>query len=282
MSTSRGQRRSVRAPLGRFEAKSGSLAWSGLRRWGVSLPTRPSFVLRRRPDRLERLAADVPNSRRLYEPLLLSFQVSLLATLIAGACGVILAGLLAQRRFRGARLVDAILNAPLVLPPTVLGYYLLVVVGRESVLGRAYEAATGSPIVFTRSGAVFAAALAALPFVARSARAALDSVELRFTEAAATLGAPPLRAFVRVRMPLAARGILAGLTLGFARSLGDFGVTLMVAGNIPHRTQTASLAIYDALQAGRDGQASALAAVLTSLAILALYTINRLSPGPAR
>lgn len=218
----------------------------------------------------------------MYEPLLLSFQVSLLATLIAGACGVILAGLLVQWRFPGARLVDAVLNAPLVLPPTVLGYYLLVVIGRESALGRAYEAVTGSPIVFTRSGAVFAAALAALPFVARSARAALDSVEPRFTEAAATLGAPPLRAFVRVRMPLAARGILAGLTLGFARSLGDFGVTLMVAGNIPHRTQTASLAIYDALQAGRDSQAGTLAAVLTALAILALYAINRLSPGPAR
>jgi molybdate transport system permease protein len=224
----------------------------------------------------------VPDSRRLYGPLLLSFEVSLLATLLAGICGVALAGLLSERRFPGAQLLDAILNAPLVLPPTVLGYYLLVLLGRESWLGRAYEALTGSPIVFTRTGAVCAAALAALPFVARSSRAALDSVEPRFVEAARVLGAPPLRAFVRVRMPLAARGILAGLTLGFARSLGDFGVTLMVAGNIPGRTQTASLAIYDAIQAGRDSQASALAAILTSLAILALYAINRLSPGPAR
>jgi molybdate transport system permease protein len=224
----------------------------------------------------------VPDSRGLYGPLLLSFEVSLLATLLAGICGVALAGLLSERRFPGAQLLDAILNAPLVLPPTVLGYYLLVLLGRESSLGRAYEALTGSPIVFTRTGAVCAAALAALPFVARSSRAALDSVEPRFVEAARVLGAPPLRAFVRVRMPLAARGILAGLTLGFARSLGDFGVTLMVAGNIPGRTQTASLAIYDAIQAGRDSQASALAAILTSLAILALYAINRLSPGPAR
>jgi molybdate transport system permease protein len=224
----------------------------------------------------------VPDSRRLYGPLLLSFEVSLLATLLAGVCGVALAGLLSERRFPGAQLLDAILNAPLVLPPTVLGYYLLVLLGRESSLGRAYESVTGSPIVFTKTGAVCAAALAALPFVARSSRAALDSVETRFVEAARVLGAPPLRAFVRVRMPLAARGILAGLTLGFARSLGDFGVTLMVAGNIPGRTQTASLAIYDAIQAGRDSQAGALAAILTSLAILALYAINRLSPGPAR
>jgi molybdate transport system permease protein len=210
-------------------------------------------------------------------PLLLSFQVSLLATLLAGVLGVALAGMLARRRFPGAQLLDALLNAPLVLPPTVLGYYLLVLLGRSSALGRAYEALTGSSIVFTRTGATCAAALAALPFVARSARAALEAVEPRFGEAAATLGAPPLRAFVRVLLPLASRGILAGLTLGFARSLGDFGVTLMVAGNIPGQTQTASLAIYDAIQAGRDAQAGGLAAVLSTLAVLSLYAINKLS-----
>lgn len=213
-------------------------------------------------------------------PLLLSLQVSLLATLIAGVLGVALAGLLTQRRFAGAELLDAVLNAPLVLPPTVLGYYLLVLLGRESALGRAYEAVTGSSIVFTVTGATLAAALSALPFVARSARAALQSIEPRFAEAAATLGAPPLRAFTRVSLPLASRGILAGVTLGFARSLGDFGVTLMVAGNIPGHTQTASLAIYDAIQAGRDTQAGALAAILSAAAILALYAINKLSPRP--
>jgi molybdate transport system permease protein len=210
-------------------------------------------------------------------PLLLSFQVSLLATVLAGALGIALAGVLVQRRFPGAQLLDAVLNAPLVLPPTVLGYYLLVLLGRESALGRAYEAVTGSSIVFTRTGATCAAALAALPFVARSAKAALESVDPRFAEAAATLGAPPLRTFQRVLLPLASRGIWAGLTLGFARSLGDFGVTLMVAGNIPERTQTASLAIYDAIQAGRDAQAGGLAAILTTLAVVALYAINKLS-----
>lgn len=211
-------------------------------------------------------------------PLLLSFEVSLLATLLAGVLGVALAGVLSARRFPGAELLDAFLNAPLVLPPTVLGYYLLVLLGRETALGRAYEALTGSSIVFTRTGATCAATLAALPFVARSARAALDSVEARYAEAAATLGATPLRAFRRVLLPLASRGILAGLTLGFARSLGDFGVTLMVAGNIPGRTQTASLAIYDAIQAGRDAEAGGLAAVLTTIAVLSLYAINKLTP----
>ena len=210
-------------------------------------------------------------------PLLLSFQISALATLLATLFGTALAGLLSQRRFPGAQLLDAVLNAPLVLPPTVLGYYLLITLGRQSALGHAYEALTGSTIVFTRTGATCAAALAALPFVARSARAALEAVDPRFAEAAATLGAPPLRAFWRVLLPLASRGILAGVTLGFARSLGDFGVTLMVAGNIPGQTQTASLAIYDALQAGRDAQAGGLAAILTTLAVLALYAINRLS-----
>lgn len=215
-------------------------------------------------------------------PLLLSFQVSICATLLAGLLGVALAGVLSRRRFPGSQLLDAILNAPLVLPPTVLGYYLLILLGRQSALGQAYEAVFGSPIVFTRTGATCAAALAALPFVARSARAALDSLEPRFAEAAATLGAPPLRVFVRVLLPLASRGILAGLTLGFARSLGDFGVTLMVAGNIPGQTQTASLAIYDAIQAGRDAQAGGLAAILTTLAILALYAISKLTRADAR
>ena len=210
-------------------------------------------------------------------PLLLSFQVSICATLLAGVLGVALGGVLARRRFPGSQLLDAILNAPLVLPPTVLGYYLLILLGRQSALGRAYEALTGSPIVFTRTGATCAAALAALPFVARSARAALEGLEPRFAEAAATLGAPPLRAFFRVLLPLASRGILAGLTLGFARSLGDFGVTLMVAGNIPGHTQTASLAIYDAIQAGRDAEAGGLATILTTLAVLSLYAINRLT-----
>jgi molybdate transport system permease protein len=218
----------------------------------------------------------------LLAPLLLSFQVSLAATVLATLLGVALARLLSLRRFPGAQLIDAVLNAPLVLPPTVLGYYLLILLGRQSALGRAYESLTGSTIVFTPMGATCAAALSALPFVARSARAALESVDPRFAEAAATLGAPPSRVFGRVLLPLASRGILAGITLGFARSLGDFGVTLMVAGNIPGHTQTASLAIYDAIQAGRDSQASGLAAILTTLAVLALYAINKLTRAATR
>jgi molybdate transport system permease protein len=224
----------------------------------------------------------VPCFARVLGPLLLSFQVSLVATAAAALVGITLAGLLARRRFAGVELLDAMLNAPLVLPPTVLGYYLLVLLGRESALGRAYEQLTGTSIVFTQTGATCAAALAALPFIVRSARAALESVERRFGEAAATLGAAPRRVFFRVELPLASRGILAGITLGFARSLGEFGVTLMVAGNIPGRTETASLAIYDAVQAGHDSRAAGLAAILTTLAVLALYAINKLARSRVR
>ncbi len=212
-----------------------------------------------------------------WEPLLLSFRVAFLSTLIAAVLGVTLALSLSRSRSFVATLLDALLTAPMVLPPTVLGYYVLVVLGRQSALGRAFEALTGSSIVFSRTGLVVAATLAALPFVVRSSRAAFEDVDPTFEAAARTLGARPLRVFLSVTLPLASSGVIAGLTLGFARCLGDFGVTLMVAGNIPGLTQTGALAVYDAVQANRDREAAGMVAVMTSLAVLALYTVNRLS-----
>lgn len=211
-----------------------------------------------------------------WEPLLLSFQVAGFAVVLAGTCGVALAALLASRRLPGGDLLDAVVTAPLVLPPTVLGYYLLVALGRRSVIGHLFEDWTGSSIVFTRTGAVIAATLSALPFVTKSARAALEEVDPRLLDVAATLGAGPLRRFLLIRLPLAGRGIAAGLVLGFAKSLGDFGVTLMVAGNIPGETQTASLAIYDAIAAGRDADATGMVVVLSAIAIAALCGVNSL------
>lgn len=211
------------------------------------------------------------------EPLLLSFQVAALAVLIAGSLGVALAALLARPRFFGSDLLDALIAAPMVLPPTVLGYYLLVALGRQSAVGHAFEALTGASIVFSRTGAVVAATLGALPYVVKSSRAAIEEVDPRLVEAARTVGASPLYAFFAVSLPLSLGGITAGLTLGFARALGDFGVTLMVAGNIPGLTRTGALAIYDAVQAGRDSEASGMAAVMTSLAVLALYAVNKLT-----
>lgn len=211
------------------------------------------------------------------EPLILSFQIALLATLVAGGLGVALAGLMARARFFGRDLLDAMLTAPMVLPPTVLGYYLLVVIGREGALGRAYESLTGSPLAFTPAAAVLAACLTALPFVVKSARAAMEDVDPRLTAAAATLGASPLRVFFTIVLPLSRGGVLAGLTLGFARALGDFGMTLMVAGNIPGLTRTGALAIYDAVQSGRDAEAAGLAATLTALGVAALYLATKLA-----
>jgi molybdate transport system permease protein len=212
-------------------------------------------------------------------PLALSLQIATLATLVAAIAGVGLATLLANVRFPGRDLVDVVVTAPIVLPPTVLGYYLLVSVGRRSAIGHAFEAIFGGSIVFTRTGAVLAATVGALPLVVKSGRAALEAVDPTLVRAARTLGAGAARAFFTVQLPLAARGIVAALMLAFARSLGDFGITLMVAGDIPGETQTASLAIYDAIQEHRDQAALGMVLMLTGIAIAILYTVNKLTGG---
>jgi molybdate transport system permease protein len=211
-----------------------------------------------------------------WAPLLLSFQVALVATALATALGVGLAGAMDRTRFMGSDVLDALITAPMVLPPTVLGYYLLHVVGRDTALGRAWEALTGGSLVFSKSAAVLAGAVAAVPFIVKSARAAMEDVDPTLVGAAATLGASPARVFFTVLLPLSRNGILAGVTLGFARALGDFGVTLMIAGNIPGLTQTGALAIYDAVQANRDAEAAGMAAVMAAVAIAALYAGTKL------
>jgi molybdate transport system permease protein len=212
-------------------------------------------------------------------PLVLSLQIATLATILAAVVGIGLATLLANARFPGRDLLDVIVTAPIVLPPTVLGYYLLVAIGRRSAIGHAFEAVFGTSIVFTRTGAVVAATVGALPLVVKSARAALEGVEPTLVRAARTLGAGPARAFFTVQLPLATRGIMAAVMLAFARSLGDFGITLMVAGDIPGETQTASLAIYDAIQEHRDAAALGMVLSLTAIAIGILYTVNKLTGG---
>jgi molybdate transport system permease protein len=213
-------------------------------------------------------------------PLALSFEVAAVATLVSAVVGVALAALLARGRFPGRDLLDVVLTAPMVLPPTVLGYYLLVVLGRRGAIGRAYEALTGQSIVFTRTGAIVAATVGALPIVVKSGRAALEAVDPTLLAAARTLGAGPARAFFTVALPLARRGLVAALMLAFARSLGDFGVTLMVAGDLPGRTQTAALAIYDAIQGGRESDALGMVLVLSAIALGVLYSVNKLGAPP--
>lgn len=212
-----------------------------------------------------------------WEPLLLSFQVASVATALAMTVGVGLGLLLATRRFLGRDLLDAITTAPMVMPPTVLGYYVLVSLGRNSAIGKLWESATDSSIVFTKTGAVVAAAVGSLPLVVKAARAALEGVDDTLIKAARTLGAGRVRAFFTVHLPLAQRGLWAGFMLAFARALGDFGVTLMVAGDIPGETQTAALAIYDAIQSHDEAAAAGMVAVLTSITVLALYAVNKLT-----
>ncbi len=210
-------------------------------------------------------------------PLALSFVVATLSTLLAAVLGLAIATLFATRRFPGRALLDVLFTVPMVMPPTVLGYYLLVALGRRSILGRTFEAMTGDTIVFTRTGAVLAATVGALPIVIKSGRAALEAVDARLVFAARTLGASPWRAYFTVHLPLAGRGIIAALMLAFARALGDFGVTLMVAGNIPGETQTAAVAIFDAILGQRDQEALGLVLVLSAVATAVLYTVNKLT-----
>ena len=214
-----------------------------------------------------------------WDPLLLSFKIAAISTIIATILGVAI-GTGLSRKFPGRDFLDVLLTTPMVLPPTVLGYYLLVVVGRRSAIGEAWESAFGTSIVFTQTGAVIAATIGALPMITRAARTGLEGVDPNLMRAAQTLGANKVRAFFTVHLPLAAPVILSGVMLGFARALGDFGVTLMIAGDIPGETQTASLAIYDAIQANRQGDAAGMIAVLSAFAIVTLYVANKLNRKP--
>ncbi|MEZ5404067.1 MAG: molybdate ABC transporter permease subunit [Bryobacteraceae bacterium] len=213
-------------------------------------------------------------------PLWLSLRVAALATLVAVAAGLALAYVLANLEFKGKEALDAVLTLPLVLPPTVLGYYLLVLVGRDTAFGRAWEWLFGHPLVFTWQAAVLAAVLHSAPLLIKYARAALESVDHSYERAARTLGAPEWRVFTAVTLPLALRPILAATALAFARSLGDFGVTIMVAGNIPGRTQTVAVAIYDAVEAGNGDLARTLVVVISAIALGILWLANRLGPEP--
>jgi molybdate transport system permease protein len=212
-----------------------------------------------------------------WAPLRLSLQVASLSTLLTLASGTVLALVLTWKRLPARHLFDALVSAPLVLPPTVLGYYLLVVLGRESWLGRAWHAVFGEPIVFNFAGAVIAAAVGSLPLVVRSIRLGIESVEPTLVAAARTLGARPLRVVVTVVLPLAAPGIIAGAMLGFARSLGDYGATQMLAGARIDGTPTASIYVMDQLMINRDDQVFAMSLATTLVGVSLLYLANRLT-----
>jgi molybdate transport system permease protein len=213
-------------------------------------------------------------------PLWLSLRVAAISTAFALAIGLWLAWILANRAFRGKEILDAAITLPLVLPPTVLGYYLLVLLGRASPVGKVYELVFGGPLVFTWQAAVVASLFHSTPLLVKSARAAFESVDRSYERAARSLGASELRLFWRVTLPLVRRSILAAAALAFARSLGDFGVTLMIAGDIPNRTQTVSIAIFDAVEGGNAATARVLVVIISALALAILTLANRLTSNP--
>ncbi len=212
-----------------------------------------------------------------WDALRLSVQVAAASTTLAVVLGVPLAWWLAHARFRGRGLLSAAVLAPMVLPPTVLGYYLLQAVGRRSVVGEALDAAFGFSFVFDWTGAALAAFVVSAPFLVRTAQAGFESVDHTFEDAARTLGCSELSVFITVSAPLAWRSIIAGVALALARGMGEFGATLMVAGSVPGRTRTLSTGIYDAVQAGRTTDAQVLAATLTIVTLGLLTAIGAAS-----
>lgn len=217
-----------------------------------------------------------------WAPLWLSLEIATIAMIVSLVAGTSLALLLRWRRLPLPDLFDAVVSAPLVLPPTVLGYYLLVSLGPDSFVGRAYHAVFGSTITFTFTGAVVAATVGALPLVVRSVRVGLDSVEPSLLAAARTLGASPLRVLVTVTLPLAAPGLIAGAMLGFARALGDYGMTQMVAGTRIEglwldTTSPASIYVYDQLVANHELAARNMAIVTTVVGVTILFVANRMT-----
>jgi molybdate transport system permease protein len=205
--------------------------------------------------------------------------VAAISTAIAAVAGLGISYVLANRSFRGKELLDAVVTLPLVLPPTVLGYYLLVLIGRDTAIGRLYEWLFGVSLVFTWQAAVVAALLHSAPLLIKSARAALESVDHDYERAARSLGASEWRLFWRISLPLARRSILAATALAFARALGDFGITIMLAGNIPGRTQTVAVAIYDAVESGAGQRARVLVIAVSVLALAVLWVANRFGAG---
>lgn len=207
----------------------------------------------------------------------LSLKVAGCATFINLVLGGGIGYLLARKRFPGREAVDTLLTLPLVLPPTVIGYYLLVLLGRQGWIGGWLDRLFGIRLIFTWQGAVIAAAIVSLPLVLKPARAAFGEVNRQYEQAARTLGLGELAIFLRVTFPLAWRGILAGVLLAFARAMGEFGATLMIAGSIPGKTQTLSLAVYEAVQAGDADTANLLVWVTLGLCGAILFLANWLN-----
>ncbi|MPW24448.1 molybdate ABC transporter permease subunit [Alkalibaculum sp. M08DMB] len=207
-------------------------------------------------------------------PLFLSFRVAFTSTLISFVIGLPIAYFLCKGRGKIVDFIDTLTALPIVLPPTVLGYYLLVLLGRQSPIGSFFEEVFGTMIVFTTTGAIIAATVVSIPYLIKSSKTAFLEINEDYLHAARLLGRSEFNVFITIVIPIAWRGIAAGITLSFVRALGDFGTTLMVSGSIPNRTMTMPIAIYDALQSGNNLLANLLVIIMTSIAIIILFIVN--------
>ncbi|WP_037585249.1 molybdate ABC transporter permease subunit [Stenoxybacter acetivorans] len=212
-----------------------------------------------------------------WQALQLSLKVALWATAINAVFGIALAYLAAKKTFWGKEILDIFCTLPMVMPPTVLGYYLLVLIGKQGFLGKWLADYFGIHLIFTWQAAVIAACVSSFPLVYKPARAAFETLGTQLEQAAVILGLPERAVFFRVTLPLAQHGILAGLLLAFARCLGEFGATIMVAGSIPGKTQTLSIAVYEAVQAGQDDVANSLVLIISAVCAVLLLAVNTLS-----
>jgi molybdate transport system permease protein len=212
----------------------------------------------------------------ILSALSISLQVALLATAIVAVAGTLAGWLLARHRVPGRELLDALLSLPLVLPPTVTGYYLIALLGRPGLIGEPLHELTGLSIPFTWIACSIAASVMAFPLMFRAARVAFEELDPRHELTAASLGAGRMAIFFRVSLPLARRGLAAGVILAFARATGEFGATLMLAGNIPGRTQTLPLAIYEAVASGDDRLALLMSLLLTGVSVTVMLLAGRL------
>jgi molybdate transport system permease protein len=212
-----------------------------------------------------------------YSPLVLSLWVSVLATSIIAVLGTLIAYVLARKRFFGRTMLDAFTTLPMILPPTVTGYYLIILLGKNGIIGNYIYNLTGWSVMFTWQAAVIAATVVAIPIMIKSAKAAIESVDIEYEKAAFTLGKSEIETFFLVTLPLAKKGLIAGLVLSFARALGEFGATIMIAGNIPGKTSTMPLAIYRAFQSGENQLATTLVIILSVVSIAVIYITTRIS-----
>jgi len=214
-----------------------------------------------------------------FIPIILSLKVAFASVVIVTCSSIPIAGFMAKHKFLGKDVIESLITLPLVLPPSVIGFMLLVFFGKNGPLGKLLEQWFHIRVVFTLAGAVIAAVVVSFPLMYQAVKAAVESIDQNLEQAARTLGAREYRVFFTITLPLAWNGIIAGFVLAFARSLGEFGATLMIAGNIPGKTQTMPLAIYFDNDAGALEQASILVIIMTVFSFLVIYGVNRWGRG---